>query len=65
MVSVGVENKIALTIEEASAISNIGINKLYDMTNDPRCSFVLWVGKKRLIKRKAFERYIDEKLEIV
>lgn len=56
--------KIALTIEEASALSNIGINRLYELTNNPRCSFVLYIGKKRLIKRKEFEKYIENSIEI-
>lgn len=51
--------KIALTLEEAAAFSNIGINKLREITNDPTCTFVFYVGTKRLIKRKRFEAYID------
>ena len=65
MKDIPISEKVALSIEEASAYSNIGINKLYDMTNNPRCDFVLWVGKKRLIKRKAFDRYIENTLEII
>lgn len=62
---VAIENKIALTVKEAAEYSNIGICKLFDMTNDPLCPFVLWVGrKKRLIKRKAFEEYISKNIEI-
>ena len=52
--------KIALTLEEASSLSNIGINKLREITNDDKCDFVFFVGAKRLIKRKKFEKYIDE-----
>ena len=52
--------KCLLTIEEAAAYSNIGINKLRDLTNDEACPFVLHVSaNKRLIKRKAFEKFID------
>ena len=50
--------KVTLTIEEAAEYSSIGQNKLYDMTNSPVCPFVLWSGKKRLIKREAFEKYL-------
>lgn len=52
--------KVALTLEEAAALSNIGINRLRELTNDTKCSFVFFVGNKRLIKRKRFEAYIDE-----
>ena len=52
--------KCLLTIEEAAAYSNIGINKLRNLTNDESCPFVLHVSaNKRLIKRKAFEKFID------
>lgn len=50
--------KTCLSIEEAAALVNIGENKLYELTNDENCPFVLWVGKRRLIKRKVFEEYI-------
>ena len=52
---VPISEKIALTLEEAAALSNIGVNKLREMTNDEKCDFVLFVGNKRLIKRKRFE----------
>lgn len=57
--------KLTLTIEEAAVYSNIGIMKLYEMTSNPTCSFVLHVGdRKRLIKRKEFERYISQNIQI-
>ena len=58
-------HKAALTIEEASAYSNIGITKLYDMTRNPTCNFVLHVGdRKRLIKRVEFEKFLSQNIEI-
>ncbi len=53
-----------LTIEEASKYSNIGQKALRKITNDPRCPFVLYVGTKRLIKKKLFDVYIEKTLEI-
>lgn len=52
--------KANLTIEEASMYSNIGICKLRELSSSPKCPFVLHVGKKKLIKRKLFEKYIEE-----
>jgi len=49
-----------LTIEEAAAYSNIGKNKLRQLTDARDCKFVLWVGSRRLIKRQKFDKYIDE-----
>lgn len=43
---VDVKDKIALTIEEAAAYSNIGQNKISNMLKNPRCPFVLYVGVK-------------------
>ena len=51
-------------VKEAAAYSNIGINKLREITNDHRCEFVLWVGNKRLIKRKLFDKYIENSYSI-
>ena len=57
-------NKVMLTKEEAAAYSHIGINKLEEMLKVPNCPFVLYVGKKKLIKRTEFERYLLENVEI-
>lgn len=57
--------KIALTKEEASEYSHIGINKLEELTRNPRCPFVISVGRKKLIKRKEFEQYISDNIEIL
>ncbi|MDE6627603.1 MAG: tyrosine-type recombinase/integrase [Lachnospiraceae bacterium] len=51
--------KSNLTVEEYSAYSGIGINKIKELSNSEKCPFVLWVGKKRLIKRKLCDRYIE------
>ena len=56
--------KITLTVREAAAYSNIGINKIDSMLRTPNCPFVLFVGKKKLVKRKEFEQYISNKLVI-
>lgn len=44
-----------LTKQEASAYSHIGLNKLEELLRNPTCTFVLYVGKKKLIKRTEFE----------
>ena len=50
--------KAILAIEEAAAIFNIGEHKLREITDSEDCTFVLWVGRKRLIKKKQFLDYI-------
>ena len=51
--------KANLTIEEAAAYFGIGENKLRELTSDEDCKFVLWIGTKRLIKRRQFEQYLE------
>ena len=56
--------KSNLTLEEAAAYFGIGINKIRNITEDEDCTFVLWNGSKRLIKRKAFEDYLAKTYSI-
>ena len=56
--------KINLTIEEAAVYSNIGICKLNEISKKPNCPFVLYIGRKKLIKRKEFEQYIASIFEL-
>lgn len=56
--------KMLLTIREAAEYSNIGINKIDSMLKQPNCPFVLYVGTRKLVKRKEFEAYIRDNLII-
>lgn len=57
--------KANLTLEEAASYFNIGINKLRQMTDTKDCEkYVLWVGNRRLIKRKAFKSYLQNEYSI-
>lgn len=62
--NVPVWEKITMTVEEAAEYSSIGINKIRELSSDPRCNFVIYVGKKRLIKRKEFEKFIADNVEL-
>ena len=61
---VPIYQKVTLTIKEAAEYSNIGINRIESLLGAPRCPFVLYVGKKKLVKRKEFEKFISENIEI-
>ena len=52
--------RFALTIPDASEYFGIDERKLREMTSREDCTFVLWVGSKRLIKRAALEVFIEE-----
>ena len=62
--NVPINQKLTLTIKEASIYSNIGINKMDSMLRTPNCPFVLFVGNKKLVKRKEFEEFIARTLSI-
>lgn len=61
---VPIHMKMVLTIREAAEYSNIGINKIDAMLKQPNCPFFLYVGTRKLVKRKEFEEYISGKLII-
>ena len=51
---------------ETSKCSNLGkskpyfgINKLRQLTDEDGCEYVLWIGSKRLIKRKKLEEFLE------
>lgn len=62
--SVPIHLKLTMTIREAAEYSNIGINKIEAMLRVPNCPFVLYIGTKKLVKRKEFEEYISQKTVI-
>lgn len=59
--NVPIHLKVALTIKEAAEYSNIGINKIDSMLRMPYCPFVLYVGTKKLVKRREFEQYLSQR----
>ena len=63
-VEVPIWEKSNLTIEEAAAYSGIGQCKLRQMTDDENCPFVLWVGSKRMIKRRKLDAFLDDEYSI-
>lgn len=63
-IEIPVWKKVTITKEEAAAYSNIGINKLDELMRNPMCDFVIYIGKKRLIKRRQFEEFIEKNIEI-
>ncbi len=64
ILDVEIKDKVNLTPEEAAKYSNIGINKIEEMLRKPNCPFVLYIGKKRLVKRVPFEDYLRKVIEL-
>ena len=63
-VSIPLNLKLTMTVKESAEYSNIGINRIDRMLRNPNCPFVLYVGTKKLVKRKEFEQFISNKLTI-
>mgnify|MGYP000196533106 FL=1 len=61
---VPVWEKELLSVKEAAAYFGIGENKLRELTDNPDCQSVLWVGSKRLIKREKMKKYLSDIDEI-
>ena len=58
---VPVWEKYTLSVEEAAAYFRIGEHKLRNLINEnPRAEYLLWNGNRAQIKRKLFEKFIDE-----
>lgn len=58
---VQIKDKFCLTIEEASAYFNIGQKKLRKIVSDNLDSgFIIQNGVKFLVKRKQFEKFLDD-----
>ena len=55
--TLSINHKLLLTIKEAAEYSNIGINKIDALLKQPNCPFVLYVGTRKLVKRKEFEEF--------
>ena len=58
-IEVPVWERFTITVEEAAQYFGIGSSKLRELSKD-NCPFVLWVGSKRLIKRRKLEEYLTE-----
>ena len=60
MKEVPIWEKSNLTLDEAAAYTGIGVNKLRTLTDKEDCEFVLWIGTKRLLKRKKLDEFIEQ-----
>ena len=62
--AVPIAEKWLLTVDEAAAYTNIGVNKLREMAQSKNCNFCLYNGKKLMLKRKMLEAYLDKQYSI-
>ena len=60
--TVPIHFKVTLSIKEANQLTGSGINSIEDRLRKPNCPFVLFVGTKKMIKRKEFGECISRTL---
>jgi len=58
--AVPVSDRCLLTLEEAAAYTGIGVNKLRVMSDHESCEYVIWVGSRRMFKRKKLDEYLEK-----
>lgn len=60
---VNLEARVLLTLSEAALYTGVGINKLREITNKKQ-ELVVWVGSKRLLKRRLLQEYLESQYSI-
>lgn len=63
-ITIPIWKKSNLTLREAAQYFGIGISKIKELSEEDTCNFVLWVGSRRMIKRKAFEKFLNDQYSI-
>ena len=61
---VKISEKVLLSLEEAAAYTGIGVNKLRVLSESENCSWVLWNGSKRLLKRERLRDFLIKEFSI-
>lgn len=61
---IDIPSKPFLTIEEAAIFFNVGENLLRELTDKPGCEFVVFIGRKRLIKKEKFFKFLNEEFSL-
>ena len=61
---VKISEKVLLSLEEAAAYTGIGVNKLRILSESENCSWVLWNGSKRLLKRERLRDFLIKEFSI-
>lgn len=56
--------KTTLTLDEATAYSGLGRDKLIELSTKDELGLVLWVGRKRLFKRQKLDDYINREYSV-
>lgn len=53
-----------ITINEAADYTGIGINKLRRLANKPNTNLVIWIGSRKMFKRKKLDEYLENAVSL-
>lgn len=53
-----------LTIQEASDYTGIGACRLRMLAEKPNSNLIIWVGSKKMFKRKKLDEYLENSISI-
>lgn len=56
--------KLLLSTDEAMEYTGIGRDKLRELSEGSCADCVVWIGRKRLFKRKKLEEYLEQAYSI-
>ena len=59
-----ISQKEYLSLKEAASLFGIGINKLREMTDHEYADCVLFVGRRRMIKRRRLIERLDNEVAV-
>lgn len=60
----GIITPVTLRPKEDGRYTGVGQHKLSELSDDPECEFVFWVGKKRMFKREKLVDYLSKAYSI-
>ena len=58
-ITVPLEQRILLTIPEAAKYTGIGVNRLRRLANKRNSKLIVWVGARKMFKRKQLDEYLE------
>jgi len=63
-VEVPIWEKLNLTVSEAAQYTGIGEHKLKEISDCDGCEFVLWIGNRRMFKRRKLEEFLEKQYSL-
>lgn len=63
-VDIPVWERTLLTLNEASAYTGLGINRLRRIANSNENELVVWAGSKRMFKRRKLDEYLERSVSL-